>query len=135
MPGKRILTSIVVASLFGGQPALACSPSSASFESLIPQTYLPVQARARFVFDGGSSDRLTGHAVLDRIYCFRRPRELVHCPRMLDIRFDETLDGYNCPPDVATDRPDRLRYFRLSRNEAGAWQIDNAYRNFGRRWR
>lgn len=133
MPGKRILTSLAVAGLFGEQPAFACSPSSASFESLIPQTYLAVQARARFVFDAGSPDRLTGRAVLDRIYCFRRPRELVRCPRMLDIRVDESLDGYNCPPDVASDRPDRLRYFRLSLNEAGAWQIDNAYLKFGPR--
>lgn len=133
MRGKRILTAIAAAGLFGGQPALACSPSLASFESLIPHSYLAIQARARFNYDEFSPDRVTGRAILDRIHCFRKPRELARCPRALDIRFDEYLDGYNCPPDVASDRPNRLRYFRLSRNEAGAWQIDNAYLNFSRR--
>jgi hypothetical protein len=129
---KRILLSIATAGLFAGQPAFACSPSLASFESLIPQTYLAARARARFTYDEYSQDRVRGRAVLDRIHCFRKPRELDRCPRMLDIRFDENLDGYNCPPDVAGDRPNRLRYFRLSQNEAGAWQIDNAYRTFSR---
>jgi hypothetical protein len=133
MSAARVLTAIAAAGLFAGQPAIACSPSLESFENLIPQTYLAIQARARFDYSEHSQERVAGRVFLDRIYCFRKPRELARCPSALEIGFDEGLDGYNCPPDVASDYPDRLRYFRLSRNDRGAWQIDTAYLNFSRR--
>jgi hypothetical protein len=132
MFARRLFPFVAACGLIGGPQALACSPSLRTFAELVPHTELAIRAIPRIRFTGSQPNRIEGRVRFERIRCYQKPSYMRRCPRSLEVAFDETLDGINCPPDIAGERPERMRYFRLGRSEDGAWRLDNAYRQFDR---
>jgi hypothetical protein len=133
MRGRTIVAAAMLGSL-GAASAEACSPRLGSFREQMSQAPLAVQGKIRVQWSERSMDHLAGTAVLDVRQCLKRPKSLPRCPRRLKIRFDEALDGINCPPDIsaALFRQRRLNFFLLWADGGGSWDIGLMTRQFDR---
>ena len=98
------------------------------------QAPLAVRGKVHVQWSYRSMDRLAGTAVFDIRECLKRAKSIPRCPRRLEIRFDEALDGINCPPDIsaALFRERRLNFFLLWSDGRDGWDIGLATRQFDR---
>ncbi|HEX8574250.1 MAG TPA: hypothetical protein VF759_16030 [Allosphingosinicella sp.] len=131
MRGRAILAAAALSNLAAGA-AEACSPRLGSFSERMKEAPLAVRGKLRVDWSDRSSERLAGTAMLKVDECLRRAKSVARCPRGLTIRFEEPLDGINCPPEItrAMFRSGRLNFFLLWGNDRDGWQIGVARRQF-----
>jgi len=129
MCGRLIFAAAAIGG-FGAAAANACSPTLGSFSERMREAPLAVRAKVQMAWTDRSVDRLAGTAILTVRQCLRRAKYIPRCPRRMEIKVDESLDGINCPPEIvkALFRERRLNYFLLWGNDRDGWEIGVARR-------